>query len=84
MVEAALRDALSSGRLAGAALDVFETEPLPPGNPIWDMPNVIVTPHCSSVYDGWQAKSVAMFCENLTRFRRGEPLTNIVDPQRGY
>lgn len=84
VVEAALRDALSSGRLAGAALDVFETEPLPPGNPIWDMPNVIVTPHCSSVYDGWQAKSVAMFCENLTRFRRGEPLTNIVDPQRGY
>jgi phosphoglycerate dehydrogenase-like enzyme len=84
VVEAALREALSDGRLAGAALDVFETEPLPPDNPLWDMPNVIVTPHCSSVHDGWQAKSVAMFCENLARFRRGEPLSNIVDPARGY
>ena len=84
VVEAALREALSDGRLAGAALDVFETEPLPSGNPLWDMPNVIVTPHCSSVYDGWQEKSVALFCDNLARFRRGEALANIVDPGRGY
>jgi len=80
----ALADALASGQLRGAALDVFETEPLPGDSPFWDMDNVIVTPHCSSVYDGWTLKSVAMFCENLWRYRRGEPLSNVVDPARGY
>ncbi|MBC6416977.1 MAG: D-2-hydroxyacid dehydrogenase, partial [Rhodospirillales bacterium] len=46
--------------------------------------NVIVTPHCSSVYDGWMLKSLAMFCDNLARYLAGTPLTNIVDPTRGY
>ncbi|TIV00628.1 MAG: D-2-hydroxyacid dehydrogenase, partial [Mesorhizobium sp.] len=46
--------------------------------------NVIVTPHCSSVYDGWDVKSARMFAENLTRYRRGEPLANVVDPGHGY
>ncbi|TIU85575.1 MAG: D-2-hydroxyacid dehydrogenase, partial [Mesorhizobium sp.] len=46
--------------------------------------NVIVTPHCSSVYDGWDVKSARMFAENLARYRRGEPLANVVDPGRGY
>lgn len=71
-------------RLKGAALDVFEAEPLPRDSPLWGLGNVIVTPHCSAVYDGWTLKSVAMFCENLTRFRASEPLRNVVDPDRGY
>ncbi len=81
--QTALAQALQ-GPLKGAALDVFETEPLPQDSPFWAMENVIVTPHCASVYDGWALKSVAMFCDNLTRYRAGAPLTNIVDPKRGY
>lgn len=81
--QTALATALQT-HLKGAALDVFETEPLPQDSPFWAMDNVIVTPHCASVYDGWTLKSVAMFCENLTRFRAGHPLKNIVDPNRGY
>ena len=82
--EAALIAALQSGRLRGAALDVFNEEPLPPDHVLWGMENVIITPHCSSVYDGWDLKSVAMFCDNLDRYRRGAPLGNVVDPGRGY
>jgi phosphoglycerate dehydrogenase-like enzyme len=82
--QAALTEALRSSRLKGAVLDVFETEPLPKDNPLWDMENVIVTPHCSSVYDGWERRSVEMFCDNLDRWKRGEPLQNVVDPSRGY
>ena len=82
--EAALFDALVSRRVRGAALDVFATEPLPAEHPLWDMDNVIITPHCSSVYDGWERKSAEMFSANLARYRRGEPLDNVVDPVRGY
>lgn len=82
--EAALVEALEGCRLKGAALDVFATEPLPADHPLWGYDNVIITPHCSSVYDGWDVKSVRMFAENLTRYRRGEPLENVVDPTRGY
>ncbi len=82
--ETALVAALQSGNLRGAALDVFTTEPLPRDHVLWSMPNVIVTPHCSSVYEGWEMKSLAMFCENLHRYRRGEALENVVDPVRGY
>lgn len=82
--ESALIAALESGRLGGAALDVFTTEPLPPGHRLWAFENVIVTPHCSSVYDGWETKSARMFAENLMRYRAGEPLHNVVDPRRGY
>lgn len=80
----ALIDNLDNGTLKGAALDVFETEPLPQESPLWDMPNVIITPHCSSVYDGWEQRSVEMFCDNVDRWRRGDELVNIVDPRRGY
>jgi phosphoglycerate dehydrogenase-like enzyme len=82
--QAALIEALQSGRLKGAVLDVFETEPLPKDNPLWALENVIVTPHCSSVYEGWERRSVEMFCDNLDRWKRGAPLQNIVDPSRGY
>jgi phosphoglycerate dehydrogenase-like enzyme len=82
--EAALLAALDAGAIKGAALDVFTTEPLPADHPLWNYKNVIITPHCSSVYDGWETKSARMFAENLVRYRRGEVLQNIVDPARGY
>jgi phosphoglycerate dehydrogenase-like enzyme len=80
----ALVESLVNGSLSGAALDVFETEPLPRESPLWSMANVIITPHCSSVYDGWEQRSIEMFCDNVDRWRRGDPLDNIVDPRRGY
>lgn len=82
--EAPLLEALRSGRLAGAALDVFETEPLPADNPLWDLENVILSPHCSSVYRGWELGSIRMFADNLDHWRKGEALFNVVDPARGY
>ncbi|MFO1147462.1 MAG: D-2-hydroxyacid dehydrogenase [Alsobacter sp.] len=82
--EKALLAALDSGRIKGAALDVFATEPLPRDHALWAHEAVIVTPHCSSVYDGWEEKSARMFAENLARYREGLPLRNVVDPVRGY
>jgi phosphoglycerate dehydrogenase-like enzyme len=82
--QTALAEALAEGRLKGAALDVFEREPLPPESPFWAMENVILTPHCSSVYPGWLDKSARFFSENLARWKNGEPLLNVVDPARGY
>ena len=80
----ALIDALDSGLISGAALDVFETEPLPADHPLWTRNDVLISPHCSGVYQGWEARSVEMFSANLTRWRQGEPLQNVVDPARGY
>jgi phosphoglycerate dehydrogenase-like enzyme len=82
--EDALIKALQSGKLKGAALDVFETEPLPENNAVWDLPNLIISPNCSSVYKGWEAASMQLFCENLQRWKDNEPLVNIVNPDRGY
>lgn len=84
VTESALLSGLESGRIAGAALDVFETEPLPEGNPLWKQDNVIISPHCSSVHDEWEAASFDLFLANLARWLAGEPLVNIVDPVRGY
>ncbi|TPJ34488.1 D-2-hydroxyacid dehydrogenase [Mesorhizobium sp. B2-8-3] len=82
--EAALLGALDCGRIKGAALDVFATEPLPAGHALWAYDNVAVTPHCAAVYDGWDIKSVRMFADNLARYRKGQPLENVVNPERGY
>lgn len=80
----ALADALAAGHLAGAALDVFETEPLPPDHPLWAAPRVLISPHCSSVFEGWEMATIAMFGDNLERYLRGQPLFNVVDAARGY
>jgi phosphoglycerate dehydrogenase-like enzyme len=82
--EAALLAALDADRIKGAALDVFATEPLPVDHPLWGYDNAIVTPHCSAINDGLELKTIQMFADNLGRYRRGEPLENVVDPIRGY
>lgn len=79
-----LIDALAAGRIAGAALDVFVDEPLPRSSPLWDLPNVIVSPHMSGDVVGWRSELVALFSDNLTRYLDGRPLRNVVDKTRGY
>jgi phosphoglycerate dehydrogenase-like enzyme len=82
--ETSLARALSEGRLCGAALDVFNDEPLPPSSPLWSAPNVIITPHTSGFRaDHWDA-AVDLFIEQLRRFIGGEPLLNPVDAEAGY
>ena len=78
--EPALIDALASGRLAGAGLDVFAVEPLPADSPLWDMPNVIVTPHNSGSTQLANDRAATMFVENVGRFVRAESLRNEVRP----
>ncbi len=80
----ALVDALKSGQLAGACLDVTDPEPLPPEHPLWDFPNVIITPHVSSRAELTEERGWALFRENLRRFDAGEPLLNVVDKTAGY
>ena len=70
--EAALIEALSRGTIAGAALDVFATEPLPPAHPFWDMPNVIITPHLGGFHDQYAEKALPVIEENLSRFLAGD------------
>jgi len=82
--EAALIRALQEGWIAGAALDVFEKEPLPPDSPLWDMENVIVTPHIAGSHERYNERATALFCENLRRYLAGQPLLNLVDKKRGY
>ncbi len=82
--EEALVRALREGRIAGAALDVFEEEPLPAGSPLWDLPNVIVSPHISGDFAGWREAVVELFLANLARYLTGQPLENVVDKRLGY
>lgn len=82
--ETALRRELRTGRLAAAVLDVFDDEPLAPDDPWWDEPGVFVTPHVSGLAPAYEAGVLDIVCENLRRFRYGEPLMNLVDRARGY
>ncbi|HEX5130068.1 MAG TPA: D-2-hydroxyacid dehydrogenase [Usitatibacter sp.] len=77
VVQSDLVEALRSGKLAGAYLDVFELEPLPADSPLWSMPNVIVTPHSAGMSAGNEARVADMFIENLRRFLDGEPLLRV-------
>jgi phosphoglycerate dehydrogenase-like enzyme len=82
--ETAMIDALRSGQLAGAALDVFETEPLPANSPLWTLDNVILSPHIAGLTPRYEARVIALFADNLRRYLAGQPLRNVVDPARGY
>jgi D-2-hydroxyacid dehydrogenase (NADP+) len=76
--EPALIDALEAGVIAAAGLDVFETEPLPPESPLWEMENVIVTPHVGGRSDRFAGRFADLLLENYDRWRRGEELKNRV------
>ncbi len=82
--EAALLRALREGRIGGAVLDAFHEQPLPPTSPFYDLSNVIITANTSWSTDRVLERTIELFCENLVRFRRGEPLVNVVDPAVGY
>jgi phosphoglycerate dehydrogenase-like enzyme len=82
IVEDALLAALQTGQIAGAALDVFTEEPLPPDHPFWSRDDVIVSPHMSGDRLGWERAVVQGFAENLRRWQQGTPLQNVVDKQR--
>jgi phosphoglycerate dehydrogenase-like enzyme len=82
--EPALIDALREQRIGGAALDVFETEPLPPASPLWSLPNVLIWPHHSGSSPRADDRMLDLFIQNVSRFVRGEELLNVVDLDAGY
>lgn len=82
--QAALLSALQDKRIAGAALDAFAEEPLPPNSPFWKMPNVIVSPHIAGMSTHYNRRALDLFIENLKRYLAGSPLLNRFDPQKGY
>ena len=80
----ALLQALEQGWIAGAGLDAHEIEPVPPESPLWSMPGVFVSPHCSATGVGQPARGAEIFVDNLRRYIAGEPLSNVVDLRLGY
>jgi len=82
--EGALVEALRSGRLRGAALDVFGQEPLPQDSPLWSLPNVLLTPHVSAVTRRFWRRETDLIVENLRRYLEGRTLLNVVDVEAGY
>ena len=82
--EAALGRALREGWIAGAGLDVYSQKPLPPDSPLFDLPNVVMTPHMSGITRAFQGRLATLFCENLRRYVGGSPLLNVVDKRKGY
>lgn len=79
-----LVEALRAGTIAGAALDVFEAEPLDSDSPLWDVPGLLVSPHMSGDTLGWRDDLAEQFLDNFDRWEAGEPLTNVVDKRLGY
>ncbi|MDQ6759211.1 MAG: D-2-hydroxyacid dehydrogenase [Acidobacteriota bacterium] len=84
IVETALVQALENKRIRGAALDVFDHEPLPAGHPFYSLDNVLLSPHCADHTVGWVELAVDLFIENFKLFEAGQPLKNIVDKKAGY
>jgi len=82
--EAALLDVLKKGKIAGAGLDVYEQEPLSANSELWDVPNLIMTPHLAGASVQKDRRCVEILRENVGRFQRGEPLVNLVDKRKGY
>ncbi|MFD8676947.1 D-2-hydroxyacid dehydrogenase [Streptomyces seoulensis] len=82
--EPALTEALRRRWIAGAALDAFTTEPLPPDSPLWDLPGLLVSPHMSGDTAGWRDELGAQFVDLYERWAAGTPLVNVVDKKRGY
>jgi phosphoglycerate dehydrogenase-like enzyme len=82
--EAALIRALETGRIRGAALDVYEHEPLPSGHAFYRLENVLLSPHCADHTQDWKERSMRLFLQNFERFRKGEPLLNVVNKKLGY
>jgi len=84
VIEADLVEALESGRISGAALDVTEQEPLPASSKLWSQPRVIITPHVGGQSARRADDMTDFFCENLRRYQLGQPLNNVVDKQLGF
>ena len=82
--ETVLIRALKESWIAGAGLDVFETEPLPPDSELWELPNVILSPHIAGMTEEYQSRATELFCENLRRYLAGRKLINEVEKDRGY
>ncbi len=82
--EPALVEALKAGRIAGAGLDVFESEPLAPTSELWALPNVLISPHMSAISPYYMDRAIAVFCENLARFTRGEKLLYELNWETGF
>jgi phosphoglycerate dehydrogenase-like enzyme len=82
--ELALINALQTGHLRGAILDVFETEPLDVKSPLWTLPNVILSPHVSGLTPNYDQRAVELFANNLEKYLSGQPLLNEVNIIRGY
>jgi phosphoglycerate dehydrogenase-like enzyme len=82
--ETDLVNALASGVLKGAALDVFAQEPLPAPSPLWDLPNVLISPHNADMTADFRHQSVRLFCDNCYKFLAGDNLINVVDKSSGY
>lgn len=80
----ALSAALQQRRIRGAALDVFETEPLPADSPLWDLANVFMSPHCADRTKEFQHESLELFVDNMKRYMAGEELINVCDKKSGY
>ncbi len=82
--EAAMIRALAEKRIQGAALDVFDQEPLPAGHPLYRLDNVLLSPHCADHTPDWLERAMQFFIDQFERFRKNEPLLNVVDKQLGY